>query len=145
MSVSVFDIFKIGIGPSSSHTVGPMKAVASFVALVAARGLTGQVRRVRAELFGSLALTGLGHATDTAVLLGLSGEQPDTVDPDAVPGLIAGIRGPGSLRLGCVAAIPFDEPRDLAMHRGETLPGHPNGMRFTAYDAAGAMLEERVY
>ncbi|WP_207460718.1 L-serine ammonia-lyase [Azospirillum sp. SYSU D00513] len=145
MSVSVFDIFKIGIGPSSSHTVGPMKAAHAFVAQIAERGLLGGVRRVQAELFGSLALTGIGHATDTAVLLGLSGELPESIDPDSVPGRLAEIRQTRTLRLGGAAPVPFDEPEDLRLHKGEMLTGHPNGMRFTAYDITGAMLDQRIY
>ena len=99
MALSVFDLFKIGIGPSSSHTVGPMWAALRFVRLLEARGVLGQVRRVRADLYGSLALTGRGHATDKAILLGLSGEQPDTVDPDAVAPLLGEVRSQHTLRL----------------------------------------------
>src|SRR5947208_3403385 len=100
MALSVFDLFKIGIGPSSSHTVGPMWAALRFVRGLDATGQIAGVRRVRVDLYGSLALTGRGHATDKAVLLGLSGEQPDTVDPDTVEPIVARIRATGSLRLG---------------------------------------------
>jgi hypothetical protein len=99
MAVSVFDLFKVGIGPSRSHTVGPMWAALRFVWALEARGALAQVRRVRADLYGSLALTGRGHATDKAVLLGLSGEQPDTVDPEAVEPLVDQARSQHTLRL----------------------------------------------
>jgi L-serine dehydratase len=142
MSLTVFDLFKIGIGPSSSHTVGPMWAALRFV-----RGLGDRlagVRRVRAELFGSLTATGRGHATDKAVLLGLSGEQPDTTDPDGVDPLVDVIRGTGKLRLAGRVSIPFHEPDDLVFH-DHSLPRHPNGLRFTAFDAAGAGIASDTY
>ncbi len=145
MAVSVFDVFKIGIGPSSSHTVGPMKAAAAFVTGLADRADRTAVERVTAELYGSLALTGVGHATDSAVLLGLLGEWPDTVDPERIPALVEGIRRDRRLALGGGPVIAFDPDRDLLLHKGETLPGHPNGMRLTARDAAGTLLDTRVY
>jgi L-serine dehydratase len=145
MSVSVFDIFKIGIGPSSSHTVGPMKAAAAFISGLEERGALPRIARVSAELFGSLALTGVGHGTDQAVLLGLSGEQPDTIDPDRIPAILSSIRTGNRISLGGRHDIAFDESADLALHRAETLPGHPNGMRFTATDADGAVLDTRIY
>ena len=135
MSLSVFDLFKIGIGPSSSHTVGPMKAALRFVQDVEAQGILARVRRVQIDLYGSLALTGRGHATDKAVLLGLSGERPDTVEPERVEPLVQEIRRAETLRLANKHAVPFYEERDLLFHFQETLPRHPNGMRFTAYDA----------
>ena len=119
MAVSVFDLFKVGIGPSSSHTVGPMWAALRFVRTLEARGALAQVRRVRADLYGSLALTGRGHATDKAVLLGLSGEQPDTVDPEAVEPLVDQARSRHTLRLAGRLAIPFDEADDLLFHGDE--------------------------
>ncbi|UEM20617.1 L-serine ammonia-lyase [Skermanella mucosa] len=145
MSVSVFDIFKIGIGPSSSHTVGPMKAAAAFIGALDERGLLAGTHRVAAELFGSLALTGVGHGTDRAVLLGLSGAEPDTVDPDRIPGILEGIKSGRRISLKDRHEVAFDEDGDLVLHRDETLPGHPNGMRFTAFDAEGAVLDTRIF
>jgi L-serine dehydratase len=145
MALSVFDLFKIGIGPSSSHTVGPMWAALRFALGLEARGVLTQVRRVRADLYGSLALTGRGHATDTAVLLGLSGEQPDTTDPAAVAPLVEHARSTGTLRLAGRARVPFREADDLVFHPDESLPRHPNGMRFAATDAAGAPLADETY
>ncbi len=146
MAVSTFDLFKIGIGPSSSHTVGPMRAAARFVGhWLVEPGRVAEVARIRAEVFGSLALTGRGHGTDKALLLGLEGHQPDTVDPDAIPGLLARIRGEGKVRLAPGHAVAFDEKRDLVMNKRQKLPFHTNGMRFTAYDADGAVLATRDY
>jgi L-serine dehydratase len=145
MALSVFDLFKIGIGPSSSHTVGPMWAALRFVRALEARGVLAQVRRVRADLYGSLALTGRGHATDKAVLLGLSGEQPDTVDPEAVEPLVDEARSRHTLRLAGRLAIPFEEADDLLFHGDVSLPRHPNGLRLTAFDAAGHGLESATY
>jgi L-serine dehydratase len=145
MALSVFDLFKIGIGPSSSHTVGPMWAALRFVRALEARGALAQVRRVRADLYGSLALTGRGHATDKAVLLGLSGEQPDTVDPEAVEPLVDEARSRHTLRLAGRFAIQFDEADDPAFHGDESLPRHPNGLRLTGFDAAGQGLESATY
>ena len=140
MLLTVFDLFKIGIGPSSSHTVGPMWAALRFVRDLAARGWLDRVGRVRVDLYGSLAATGRGHATDKAVILGLAGEQPDLVDPEAVEPLIQKVRNQGVLRLAGRRTIRFHEADDLFFHDGESLPRHPNGMRFTAYDADGAEL-----
>src|SRR5690606_15861485 len=146
MAVSTFDLFKIGIGPSSSHTVGPMRAAARFVGhWLVEPGRVAEVARVRAEVFGSLALTGRGHGTDKALLLGLEGHQPDTVDPDAIPGLLERIRGEGSIRLAPGHAIAFDEKRDLVMNKRQKLPFHTNGMRFTAYADDGAVAATRDY
>ena len=145
MALSVFDLFKIGIGPSSSHTVGPMWAALHFVRLLEARGLLGQVRRVRADLYGSLALTGRGHASDKAILLGLSGEQPDAVDPDAVAPLLGEVRSQHTLRLAGRFAVPFDEAGDLVFHNDESLPHHPNGLRLTAFGSAGQELVGETY
>ncbi len=145
MAVSVFDLFKIGIGPSSSHTVGPMRAARMFVARLAHEGLLTRVTRVKAEMYGSLGATGKGHGSDKAVLLGLAGHEPDTVDIEQVPALLEAIRSQRRLTLNASAEIAFDEAADLVMHRRETLPFHANGMRFTAFDAAGAEIENRVY
>ena len=145
MAVSVFDLFKIGIGPSSSHTVGPMRAARLFARHLQQAGLLAATARVRAQLYGSLGLTGKGHGSDKAVLLGLEGQEPDTVDVDAVPGMLAAIRSQGRLNLAGQHAVRFAEKDDLRFHRRETLPFHANGMRFEAFDAAGAPLAGKVY
>jgi L-serine dehydratase len=145
MAVSVFDLFKIGIGPSSSHTVGPMRAARMFALRLDADGHLERTARVRCTLYGSLGATGKGHGSDKAVLLGLTGHEPDTVDVEAVPALLAAIRGEGSLPLLGVQPVDFDEKADLVFHRRETLPFHANGLRFAAFDADGALLEERTY
>ncbi len=138
MALSVFDLFKIGIGPSSSHTVGPMWAALRFAQALEASGDLDKIDRVRVDLYGSLALTGRGHGTDKAVLLGLSGERPDTVEIDIIEPLVARIRERNKLRLAGQRNISFDSSSDLVFHEDESLPRHPNGMRFTAFDAAGA-------
>ena len=148
MAVSVFDLFKIGIGPSSSHTVGPMRAARMFTLRLAADGVLDRTARVKCELFGSLGATGKGHGSDKAVLLGLAGHEPDTVDVEAVPALLEAIRAGRRLVLGGGpggAAIAFDEARDLVFHRRQSLPFHANGMRLSAFDAAGAELAARAY
>lgn len=139
--LSVRDLFTIGIGPSSSHTVGPMRAAAAFAAIATATGLP---QRVRCTLYGSLALTGRGHATDVAVLLGLAGWQPETVDPDAAPTQVAQIRAERTLKLAGIGAVPFDESDDLRFETGVFLEAHPNAMRFRADYADGGTIE-RVY
>ena len=144
MAISVFDLFKIGIGPSSSHTVGPMRAARMFTSRLAHEGVLQGVARIKAELFGSLGATGKGHGSDKAVLLGLAGHEPDTVDVDAVPGILEAIRASWQLSLGG-PAIAFDEKSDLVFHRRQSLPFHANGMRFTAFDAAGTELLAKVY
>ena len=146
MAVSTFDLFKIGIGPSSSHTVGPMRAAARFATRwLEEAGNLDRVARVRCDLFGSLALTGRGHGTDKAVLLGLEGEWPDRVDPDAIPEKLFRIRNDKLLRVLDRHAIAFDEKTDLVFNKRESLPFHPNGMRFAAYAADGAVLATRDY
>ncbi|TQV73466.1 L-serine ammonia-lyase [Exilibacterium tricleocarpae] len=145
MSISVFDLFKIGIGPSSSHTVGPMKAAALFAARLRDERLLQKVVRVKAEMYGSLGATGIGHGTPKAVLLGLEGEQPETVDIEAMALRVAAIRDGGTLRLGGDREIDFDDKGDLILHRRETLPFHPNGMKFTAYADSGAELLACIY
>jgi L-serine dehydratase len=144
MVSSVFDLFKIGVGPSSSHTMGPMTAACRFVETLSQKGLIARTERIQAELFGSLALTGKGHATDRAVLLGLSGERPDRVDPDLADLLVAVIRSSRRLTLRGEKEIGFDEPRDLRFLQRERLPHHSNGMRFTAFDGGGAVLETSI-
>jgi len=145
MAVSVFDLFKIGIGPSSSHTVGPMRAARLFALRLAHEGQLEKTVRVSAALYGSLGATGKGHGSDKAVLLGLAGHEPDSVDVDAVPQMLAAIRGARRLRLLDRHEIEFDERLDLRFHRRETLPFHANGMRFIAFDGAGTELANRAY
>ena len=149
MSLSIFDLFKIGIGPSSSHTVGPMIAANRFIAQLKSQtednNSLDRISRVKTELFGSLALTGKGHATDTAVLLGLLGEQPDTVETTAVNQLISTIRHNKQLMLGGEHNIEFNEAQDLVFHFQDSLPEHPNGMRFSAFDQAGMVCCQGVY
>jgi L-serine dehydratase len=146
LNLSVLDIFKIGIGPSSSHTMGPMNAACAFVDDLAGLGLLERTARVGAQVYGSLALTGKGHCTDRAVLLGLEGRRPDTLDPAAMEPALERIRTSGRLRLRGTHEIEFDEPMDLLFHRDQTLPLHPNGLRFTALDAsAGVLHREEFY
>ncbi|WP_430421263.1 L-serine ammonia-lyase [Methylibium petroleiphilum] len=145
MAVSVFDLFKIGIGPSSSHTVGPMRAAKLFVQRLAHEGLLERTARVVSELYGSLGATGKGHGSDKAVLLGLIGEDPDSVDVDAIPTRLAALREHRRLALLGQHEIDFDEARDLLFRRRQSLPFHPNGLRFTAYDAGGSELANRCY
>jgi L-serine dehydratase len=140
MSISVFDIFKIGIGPSSSHTMGPMRAAECFVSDMAEAGLLPRVERIGVQLYGSLALTGRGHCTDVAVLLGLEGETPEHLDPDSVDERLARIRDEGRLHLPGDRVIAFDDGLDLLFHMDQALPRHPNGMRFMAMDGEGATL-----
>ena len=145
MAVSIFDLFKIGIGPSSSHTVGPMRAARMFASRLAHEGRLGATRRVSADLYGSLGATGKGHGSDKAVLLGLAGHEPDTVDVDAIPALLAAMRSAKRLPVLGTHPVDFDEAADLRFHRRESLPFHPNGLRFTAFDADGVELASRAY
>ena len=145
MNLSVFDLFKIGIGPSSSHTVGPMLAAYRFAAGLRDRGDLPGVARVLADLYGSLALTGKGHATDKAVILGLAGERPDAVDADSADAVVELVRANGALRLAGTRRIGFREATDLLFHRETFLPFHPNGVRFTAFDAAGREVATETY
>ncbi len=145
MSISVFDLFKVGIGPSSSHTVGPMRAASLFVARLQDDRLLERVSTLDVELFGSLGATGKGHGSDWAVMLGLEGAQPDTVDPSTVASAIARIRSHGALVLGGFKVIRFLEADHLAFHKRRTLPTHPNGMQFTARDADGGILLQKQY
>ncbi len=145
MAVSVFDLFKIGIGPSSSHTVGPMRAARLFAMRLQHDGQLPHSVRVRCDLYGSLGATGKGHGSDKAVLLGLAGHEPDTVDVEAIPTLLKAVRDRGELRLAGTHDIGFAERSDLLFHRRESLPLHANGMRFTAFDGAGGQLANRVY
>ena len=146
MAVSVFDLFKIGIGPSSSHTVGPMRAAARFVShWLEENGELERTVRVRAEVFGSLALTGRGHGTDKAVLMGLEGHWPNQIDPDVIPAALERIRGQKKLLLLGKREIAFDEKHDLIMNKRQKLPFHTNGMRFTAFDTNGDVIATRDY
>ena len=145
MTLSVFDIFKVGIGPSSSHTMGPMRAAREFVLRLKAAGLLGATQQIAVRLYGSLALTGLGHGTDRAVLAGLEGADPESVDPDSIEPTLARIRQSGRIRLGGEHEIAFDEPMQLLFMRHERLPRHSNGMRFSALDAQGKLLREEEY
>jgi len=145
MTVSVFDLFKIGIGPSSSHTVGPMRAAAMFAASLDREGLLPRVAGIRAELFGSLGATGHGHGSVKAVVLGMAGEQPETADPAAAEPMLAAVRESLTLRLLGRTPIAFDPGEDVILHRRKRLDFHSNGMRFTAVDAAGAELSARTY
>lgn len=137
MRTSVFELFKIGIGPSSSHTVGPMRAARAFACELQKREDLPRTQRIRTELYGSLALTGVGHGTDTAVLLGLSGEKPEDVAPEAVEN----VRGAAEVRVLGMQAVPSP----IVFHRDQVLPGHPNALRFTAFGADGQALLSQVY
>jgi L-serine dehydratase len=148
MNTSLFELFKIGIGPSSSHTVGPMRAALRFVRELAARGTYGDA--ITVDLYGSLALTGMGHATDRAVMMGLLEESPDTVDLTKIGGRIEELRRTGLLTFGGAHLVKFDPATSLRFHRGQMFPEagvvtHPNGMRFTSLDAGGQGLFEQVY
>jgi L-serine dehydratase len=146
VSVSVFEVFKVGVGPSSSHTMGPMLAARFFALDLEAKGLLARTHEVFIQLYGSLALTGLGHCTDRAVLLGLEGHDPSEFDPAVMEPTLARIRGSGRLHLLGRREIAFDEPMNLLFHRDQILPGHSNGMRFTARDASGTtLLSEEMY
>jgi L-serine dehydratase len=144
MAISVFDLFSIGIGPSSSHTVGPMRAASTFARGLADEGLLGRVTRVRAELFGSLGATGHGHGSDRAVILGLQGEDPETVDTATVAARIAAVRACKSVLLLGEHEVALAED-DLVLHRRRSLPYHPNGMWFLVYDQAGELVSSRTF
>ena len=145
MAISVFDLFKIGIGPSSSHTVGPMRAAKQFIHRLQREQRLGEVAQVKVELFGSLGATGKGHGSDTAVMLGLLGENPDTTDPDLAPQRIAEIRQQQQLWLAGTQAIRFVESEHLQLHKRKSLPFHPNGMQFFAYNSSGECLAQRTF
>ena len=146
MAVSTFDVFKIGIGPSSSHTVGPMKAAERFIhRWLLDPGRLHEVARIRADVYGSLALTGRGHGTDKAILLGLEGQRPNLIDPDIIPATLERIRSSKRIQLMGQHEIAFDEKRDLGMNKRQKLPYHTNGMRFTAYNADDEVIATRDY
>jgi L-serine dehydratase len=150
VKTSLFDLFKIGIGPSSSHTMGPMRAARRFVRSLEEHGLINRTIRTQADLYGSLALTGHGHSTDRAILLGLSGEEPSTIDPESIEPKLQQIRSSHQLSLAGLKAIPFNEATDLLFHKDRMFPEgaqtqHPNGVRFSAFDSMGAIVAEEVY
>lgn len=143
MALSVFDLFSIGIGPSSSHTVGPMRATAMFVDSLG--DTLTRVARVRCDLYGSLGATGRGHGTDNAVILGLLGEKPELVDPPSVAGTVRRVHEGHTLALGGRHPITFDPSVDLLLDGSRELPVHPNGMELRAWDAAGELIAEATY
>ena len=145
MAISVFELFRIGIGPSSSHTVGPMRAAAMFVGELAETVGIDRLARIRTELYGSLGATGKGHGSDKAVILGFAGEAPESVDTGSIPGRLEQIRATGRLPLAGGQVLAFDAEQDLVFHRKRVLPYHPNGMTFSAFDAAGELLQQRTY
>lgn len=145
MTVSVFDLFSIGIGPSSSHTVGPMRAAYRFTTALKERNQLSLVSRIKIDLYGSLALTGIGHATDCAVLLGAEGNLPEAIDPNRVRARVEEIRQLGKICLSGVQEVAFQENNDLFFHKEKQLPAHPNGMRFTVYGNGGEELCSEVY
>ncbi|HEU5281854.1 MAG TPA: L-serine ammonia-lyase [Gammaproteobacteria bacterium] len=145
MTISIFDLFSIGIGPSSSHTVGPMKAARAFVASLAENGQLQQTARLTTELFGSLAFTGKGHGTDHAILLGLEGNAPDTVNPDNINPRANAIIETQRINLNNTHDIPFHFVNDFIFNYKDLLPAHTNGMRFTAYDANKKVLSGGIY
>ncbi|MDX2093646.1 MAG: L-serine ammonia-lyase [Kofleriaceae bacterium] len=145
MHISVFDIFKIGIGPSSSHTVGPMRAARRFVERLEADGQLANTAGVKIELFGSLGFTGKGHGSDKAVVLGLEGDEPANVDVDSVPKRISDVETTRRIKLLGKHEVDLDPAEALIFHRRDKLPLHANGMRFTARDANKTVLAERVY
>ncbi|HEY0264573.1 MAG TPA: L-serine ammonia-lyase [Granulicella sp.] len=152
MNTSLFELFKIGIGPSSSHTVGPMRAALRFVEELRSMSLLDRTARVAADLYGSLALTGIGHGTDGAVLLGLLGHAPDSVDSASIPGYLAHVRESRTLALGGTHTTPFVESEQLLLHRDQMFPpgtteqsSHPNGIRLSAFDAGGALLAQSIF
>ncbi|HEX7390707.1 MAG TPA: L-serine ammonia-lyase, partial [Acidiphilium sp.] len=138
--ISVFDLFKIGIGPSSSHTIGPMRAASLFAARLAEAGLAGRVARLRVDLFGSLAWTGKGHGTDKAVILGLAGEAPETIDPDQADRIAADVTERGRFVFAGQQDVAFTPASDIVFDRDSPTPRHPNTLAFTAFDASGAEL-----
>ncbi|MEU6306034.1 L-serine ammonia-lyase [Streptomyces sp. WAC 01325] len=145
MAISVFDLFSIGIGPSSSHTVGPMRAARMFARRLHNEGVLSSVASIRSELYGSLGATGHGHGTPKAVLLGLEGDSPRTVDVETADERVEKIKSSGRLRLLDDHEIPFDFDKDLVLHRRKALPYHANGMTLWAFDASGEELMSRTY
>jgi L-serine dehydratase len=145
MSISLFELFSVGIGPSSSHTVGPMAAAHVFLKQLDAAHVLNKTYRIKTELYGSLALTGKGHGTDKAILNGLEGRAPETVDPSIMVPRMQAILAEKILKLNGTQAIPFHESEDFVLYQKETLPKHSNGLRFTAYDKNKTTLLSQVY
>lgn len=145
MAISVFDLFKVGIGPSSSHTVGPMRAADAFLALLRKKGFLEKVKAVKVVLMGSLAATGKGHGTDKAVLLGLMGERPETIDPDIVDASVERIERTHELKLGGVVTVPFDPARDIAFEPQIVPPFHTNAMDIEVHGDEGVLYKRRYY
>ena len=145
MTVSVFDLFSVGIGPSSSRTVGPMRAALRFVESLNLAGTLEQVTAVKVELYGSLAMTGKAHGTHSAVLMGLEGEHPETVDVESIPARIELIEEQRELRLLGRRPVPFDPRADIEQRRGERRPEYSNALTLTARDASGAVLGTDTY
>ncbi len=145
MSISIFDMFSIGIGPSSSHTVGPMRAAHRFVHELQVQSLDSTVSSIHVDLYGSLGHTGKGHGSGTAVILGLMGETPEHVEPSRVPKILATLETSGMLRLNNEQPIKFNSKTNIIFHRRKTLPLHPNGMKFSAYDADQNLLLDKIY
>lgn len=143
--ISLFDLFKIGIGPSSSHTVGPMKAARQFAEGLQTTKNREKTRRLEVTLYGSLALTGLGHGTDRALIAGLSGERPETINPDALEPLVQGVRQQKKLKLLGLHEVAFDPTQDFKWLRTQNLPQHPNAMRFEAFEAGNKILSSRTF
>src|SRR5271166_6791551 len=143
--ISVFELLKIGVGPSSSHTVGPMKAAAKFASGLAGSSVVEQVAAVEVALLGSLAFTGKGHATDKAVILGLGGQEPESVDPDAAEALVAEVSAAKRLNLAGRRLIAFDPATAIAFDTLTRAPRHPNTLRLVAKDAGGAVLDDQTW
>lgn len=143
--ISIFDIFKIGLGPSSSHTVGPMKAAAAFIRLLAQKQLLDTTARIAVEVYGSLALTGEGHGTFDAILLGLEGSEPDSVDLADIPTRLARINENAQIRLPNGTTLPFEVARDMVVFYDASLPKHPNGLNFRAYNADEEQICHEIY
>jgi L-serine dehydratase len=145
MAVSVFDLFKIGIGPSSSHTVGPMRAALMFARYLDEHGILPTVSEVKVSLYGSLGATGKGHGTDKGVILGLMGHAPDTIDPDGIAPLIEQLRASQCITLLGKHAVRFIEKEHIVFFRREAMPEHPNGMKFEAFGAEGKPVADKAY
>lgn len=145
MAMSTFDLFKIGIGPSSSHTVGPMRAAHRFILGMKDKNAIDRCASITVELFGSLALTGIGHGTDKAIILGLLGELPDQVDPESIEAKVEEVQKQKTLSLGGMRNINFDPKKNIIFFRKKVLPLHPNGMKFIAYSSTYEELHTRVY
>ena len=145
MTVSFFELYSIGIGPSSSHTVGPLRAARAFVRVLSEKGILEKVASLMIDLYGSLAMTGVGHATDMALLIGLMGYTPEGVDPNAIPGLLSCLVQSGELNLLGTHLIPFVQEDNLIFNKGKRLPYHSNAMRFVVSDAQGKELMTQIY